>query len=71
MDRDRSNWDNWMTRLSKQESEELVKLGKILLNRKLIERVDRYNIARFALLNLHQVLKKEYLEIKKAKQQSQ
>jgi hypothetical protein len=49
MDRDRSNWQHWMTRLSVEESDELLEWGKYLVQKGYIQTADRYNIARWAL----------------------
>ena len=61
-DRDRSNWESWMTRLPIENSDRLKELGKMLFNAKLISKNDKYNVNRYSLLFLQQYLERKYAE---------
>ena len=59
MERDRSDWESWATRILKDDSDELMKYSQLLKERGLISNVDKYSINRFALRSLLKTLKKE------------
>jgi len=59
MDRDRSDWTSWATRILNEDSDELMKYSQLLKERGLISNVDKYSINRFALRSLLKTLKKE------------
>ena len=42
MDRDRSNWTSWATRISNEDSDYLLKNCHILLEKDKITKVDKY-----------------------------
>lgn len=66
MDRDRSQWETWITRIPKEESERLMQLSKILVKYKYISKIDRYNVGRWA---LHHVLEKLEVELENIKKE--
>ena len=70
-DRDRSNWDVWITRIPKEESDRLEQLGKILVLRQLVPKQDHYNIGRWALHFALEKLEEEYILIKEKRAQAQ
>jgi hypothetical protein len=63
-DRDRSNWESWMTRIPVENSKRIIKLSQILAHRLHIAQVDKYNVGRYALLQLEKALEREYAKIK-------
>lgn len=67
MERDRSNWTSWITRISTEDSDRLMELGKFMKEKKQISKVDKYNITRFALVSLLHTLNKKESNITKDK----
>lgn len=59
MDRDRSDWTSWATRILNDDSDELIKFSQVLKEKRMISNVDKYSITRFALRSLLKTLKKE------------
>ena len=59
MDRDRSDWTSWATRILNEDSDELLKYSQLLKERGLISNVDKYSINRFALMSLLKTLRKK------------
>jgi len=59
MDRDRSDWTAFATRIRNEDSDELMKYCQILKEKGRITNVDKYSITRFALRSLLRALKKE------------
>jgi hypothetical protein len=59
MDRDRSDWSSWATRILNEDSDELMKYCQILKDKGKIPKIDKYSITRFSLMSLLKTLKKE------------
>ena len=64
MDRDRSDWTSWATRILNEDSDELKKYSQLLKERGLISNVDKYSINRFALMSLLKTLRKKSISEK-------
>jgi len=64
MDRDRSDWTSWATRILNEDSDELMKYSQLLKERGLISNVDKYSINRFALMSLLKTLRKKSISEK-------
>jgi len=53
----------WSTRLTPDESEELLKFAQILKRAKAINKISKYSITQFALVKLIRTLRKQFGEV--------
>jgi hypothetical protein len=61
MDRDRSDWTSWATRILNEDGHDIMEICQYLKDKgklNTIQKVDKYSITRFALLSLLKTLRK-------------